>query len=177
MTDPYQYPQQGGYPQQPGHPQQPGYSQQPGYPQPGGGYPQQPGASGGGSAIALTTKYMPLAFMLALFKPTMAIDGHEMAGSWGRTVIPVAPGQHHVHVHIPYFLPPKVGVADLPVMVQPGQVVELEYRAPMIVFMSGSLGAPPQKYNGATAMIVIMALSFLILICGCLVPIISSASS
>ncbi len=67
---------------------------------------------------------------------------------WGRNVIPVSPGQYQVHLHVPYFLPPKVGPADFTTVVAPGQTTELEYRCPLWTFSRGSLGPPPQKYNG-----------------------------
>ncbi|BCJ56190.1 hypothetical protein Asp14428_76650 [Actinoplanes sp. NBRC 14428] len=139
------------------------YEQQPH--QPWGAQP--PGAPQGGGAIALTTKYHPLAFMLGLFKPQVEINGHPAANAWGRTVIPVPAGQHHVHVHVPYLLPPRIGSADLGVPVHPGQTVELEYRAPMIAFIGGALGAPPQKYPGMAVTIVLMVISLVILLCVC----------
>ncbi|MEV8504751.1 hypothetical protein AB0368_07975 [Actinoplanes sp. NPDC051475] len=136
------------------------YEQQP------GAYPP-PGAPQGGGAIALTVKYHPLAFMLGLFKPQVEINGHPAANAWGRTVLPVVPGQHHVHVHVPYLIPSRIGVADLGIAVHPGQTVELEYRAPMIVFMGGALGTPPQKYPGMAATIALMVVSLVLLLCIC----------
>ncbi|MEV4701935.1 hypothetical protein [Actinoplanes sp. NPDC049316] len=130
--------------------------------------PQQSwGAPQGGGAIALTLKFHPLAFMLGLFKPQVEIDGHPAANAWGRTVLPVPAGQHHVHVHVPYLLPSRVGVADLGVTVQPGQTVELEYRAPMIAFMRGAMGAPPQKYPGMGFTIAMLVVVAVLLLCVC----------
>ncbi len=134
--------------------------------QPGGYPPVGPPPSGGG-AIAVTLKYNPLAFILGLFKPKVLINGQEAATGWGRTVLPVPPGQYHLHVHVPYFLPPQVGPADLGVNVYPGQTVELEYRAPMINFMKGALGTAPQKYPGMIASIIMLAISLLIILCVC----------
>jgi hypothetical protein len=137
------------------------------------GAQQQPGANSpagppsGGGAIALTLKYNPLVFLLGLFKPTVQVNGHDAAKGWGRQVLPVPPGQYHLHVHVPYWLPPQVGPADLSVTVHPGQTVELEYRAPMIAFMKGALGAPPQKYPGLVVSIVLLAVSLVILLCVC----------
>ncbi|HEY8471635.1 MAG TPA: hypothetical protein VIL37_03250 [Natronosporangium sp.] len=162
MTGPYQ--QQ--YPQQPGHPQ---YPQQPAPP---------PGAQGGGgqTAIAVTTKFLWLAWIFFLIKPKIFLNGHEVPAVWGRNVIPVQPGQHHLHIHVPYFLPPKVGPADLAVPVQPGQTVELEYKTPLWVFSSGSLGAPPQKYKGAGLMIgLTVALVLIICLC-CILNIVASTN-
>ena len=134
------------YPQQP--PQQP-YSQQP------------------GGAIALTLKYHWMAFMLGLFKPVVELNGHPAANAWGRQVIPVPAGQYHLHVHVPYFLPPRLGAADLPVNVYPGQTVELEYKAPLAVFFKGALGMPPQKYPGAVLQIILLVFVLIIILCVC----------
>lgn len=135
------------------------------------GQPQQPGyppQGAGGSAIAFTLKYHPLAFLLGLFKPQVLLNGHQVQAGWkARTVLPVQPGQYHLHVHVPYLIPSQIGVADLGVNVQPGQTVELEYRAPMIAFMRGALGTPPQKYPGFAATIVLLVVSLVILLCVC----------
>ena len=116
-------------------------------------YPQAPGA------IAVTTHFFPLAFMLGLLNPKILIDGYEgpVAG-WGRTVLPVHPGQHHVHVHVPYWLPSRIGPADTLVDVYPGHLVELEYKAPVWGYSPGSLGSPPQSYNGVGITVAVLAI-------------------
>ncbi|ROP34085.1 hypothetical protein [Couchioplanes caeruleus] len=130
--------------------------------------PQQPAyPPSGGGALALTLRHHPLAFLLALFKPVVEVDGHRVGNAWGRIVVPLAPGQHHVHVHVPYLLPTCIGAADLGVTVHPGQTVELDYRAPMIVFIGGALGPPPQKYPGMVATIVLAIVTLVMLLCLC----------
>jgi hypothetical protein len=133
-------------------------------------YPQQPspppGPPGGQTAIAVTTKFMWLAWFFFFIKPKIFLNGHELAAVWGRNVIPVQPGQHHLHIHVPYFLPPKVGPADLAVPVQPGQTVELEYRAPLWAFSSGSLGTPPQQYKGL-GLTIGVTVAAVVIICLC----------
>ena len=52
-------------------------------------------------------------------------------------MLPLAPGQYHVHVHTPYFFPQRVGPADYAAIVYPGQFVELEYKAPLFTFSRG----------------------------------------
>ena len=44
-----------------------------------------------------------------------------------------------------------------------GQLVELEYKAPLFTFTRGSLGPPPQRYTGvaATIAVVVVLLIFL----------------
>ncbi|GLY97423.1 hypothetical protein [Actinoplanes sp. NBRC 103695] len=115
-------------------------------------------------AIAVTARYWWMSFLLGLFKPLLAINGHPVQAAWGRTVVPMPPGQHHVHMHIPYLLPSRIGNADTVVTVHPGQVVELEYRAPAIAWLDGAIGAPPQNHNGKTAAIVLVALPLVVLI-------------
>jgi hypothetical protein len=131
-------------------------------------YPQQPPPGpASGPAIAVTTKFLWLAWFFFFIKPKIFLNGHEVAAAWGRNVIPVQPGQHHLHVYVPYFLPPKVGPADATVPVQPGQQpVELEYRAPVWAFSRGSLGPPPQQYHGLVATVAI-TVGLLVVICLC----------
>lgn len=108
--------------------------------------------------LAVTARHFPLKWMLALFKPAIMVNGYRIPNTgWGRTVVPTQPGRHHVHVHIPYWLPPQIGMADATVDVHPGQLVELEYKAPMYAFMGGSLGYPPQSYNGVGRVIGVIA--------------------
>ncbi|MDT5360578.1 MAG: hypothetical protein QOC69_2340 [Mycobacterium sp.] len=102
--------------------------------------------------IVVTTRYSLMTWVFALVKPKVVVNGWEVPSvGWGRTVVPAPPGQYHVHVHTPYFVPSRVGPADYTVAVQPGRLVELEYKAPVWTFSQGSLGPPPQTYNGLTA--------------------------
>ena len=87
-------------------------------------YPPQQGQPG--SAIALTARFLPLAFFFSFVKPVIEINGYRVPAVWGRNMVPVPPGRHQVHVHTPYFLPSQVGPADVTVDVAPGQLVELE---------------------------------------------------
>lgn len=170
--------QQGGYPA----PGQQGYPGQGGYPPPGQqgyqGYPRQGGQLHGGQAqLVLDLKYFPLAFIFALFKPKVAINGHEIPAQWGRNAIPLPAGQYHVHVHVPYFLPPQVGPADLQVPLQQGQSVELEYRTPMFAFSRGAMGPGPQPWNGMGITIALTAVPLVFAFLIVLLSVIGAASS
>jgi hypothetical protein len=151
-------------PQPPPPPQQ--YQPPPNYARPPA--PQQPQSHGQpygqpGEGIAVNTQFFPLAWLLFFFKPKIAVDGQEMpVAGWGRTVLPARPGQHQVHVHVPYFLPSRMGPADATADVRPGQVAELEYKAPMWAFSAGSLGVGPQKYNGVGITIALVAIPFVL---------------
>ncbi|GLZ80772.1 hypothetical protein Afil01_55790 [Actinorhabdospora filicis] len=166
-TDPYQQPQaaqgQPAYPPQ-GYTdpyQQQGYQQQP-----------PPAQAGGGSQgwINLDAKFFPLAWILYFFKPKVFINGQQYQAQWNQNQFPVPPGNHHVHVEVPYFLPPKLGPADIQVPVAPGQQVSIEYRAPVWQFSPGALGPAPQPWNGTPILIAIYAVLAVLIICSCALP-------
>jgi hypothetical protein len=153
----------------------PPYSQYPTSGPPGGygGYGGQAGGEGDG--IALTLKYFPLAFLLSFFKPVVTVNGQPYQVPWSRrTVIPLPPGQYHLHVHTPYLIPTQIGKADLPINVGGGRPIELEYRAPLWAFSPGSLGTPPQKYNGVLATVLLMVVPLVILLICCCGSIVAS---
>jgi hypothetical protein len=130
--------------------------------------PQQPAQQPpSGATIAVNAKFFPMAFFFFFVKPAITIDGYPVPAVWGRNAIPVAPGRHEVHVHTPYFLPSRVGPADTTVDVAPGQTLDLEYRSPVVVFMNGALGAPPQKYPGMLFMIILYVVLALLIVCCC----------
>ncbi|MGC4960922.1 hypothetical protein [Gordonia sp. DT101] len=159
-------PPQGQYPQQQyAAPQQYGDPQQYGAPQ------------AAAQGIALTTEFFPLAWVFFFIKPSISVNGYELPRSpWGRTVVPMPPGQHHVHVHVPYLLPSRLGPADTVIPVHPNQVTEAEYKAPLWAFSRGSLGMGPQSYNGVGATIAIAAISFVLFLLVLVLPMIATAA-
>ncbi|MEU4161525.1 hypothetical protein [Actinoplanes sp. NPDC026670] len=121
-----------------------------------------------GSAIAVTLRHSPLAFLLRLYVPVVEIDGQGVPAYWGRVVQSVALGEHHVHVHVPCLAPSRIGSADTTVVALPGHTVELEYRAPMLSFLRGALGLPPQRYPGAAAAAALLLCATTLAICACI---------
>ncbi|MEV0597412.1 hypothetical protein [Nonomuraea cavernae] len=99
-----------------------------------------------------------LGFMLAMITPMIVINGHPMPGRWGRNTVPLPPGQHHLHLHLPYILPTQIGPADATVWLQPGMPLELEYRAPLWTYARGALGPAPQPWNGKGCVIALLAI-------------------
>jgi len=129
-----------------------------------------------GTAIAVTARFIPLAWIFFFIRPAVAVDAVPVPGSWGRTVLPVGPGPHRVQVYVPYFLPPRVGRAETIISVQPGQTVELEYCAPAWLFARGALGVPPQRYPGLLFLIIVAAAVAVILFCSCGIALLSASS-
>ena len=148
-------------PPQYGQPPAPQYGQPPALQHPG----QQPNPyAQAGDGIVVNTQFFPLAWLLFFFKPKIAVDGQEATVTgWGRTHVPARPGQHHVAVHVPYFLPSKLGPAETTADVRPGQATELEYKAPLWSFSPGALGVGPQKYNGVGITVAIVLIPFILM--------------
>ena len=115
-----------------------------------------------GAGIAVDAKYSPWVWGFVFLRPKILVNNAAVPGKWGRTVLPAYPGRYHVHVHVPYIVPPRLGSADTIVDVYPGQITELEYRAPLWSFSRGSLGVGPQPYNGGRAVLVVAVAAFVI---------------
>jgi hypothetical protein len=92
------------------------------------------------TGIRVTAKHNPLFWVLAFFKPHAVIDGADTKIAWkDPAFFPVAVGQHEVVVYFPYLIPPKAGKGKVSVTVNPGQVVEVGYKAPWFVFFKGKM--------------------------------------
>ena len=188
MNMPYGGQPPGSYPQQQYGTPQPGYGQQlqPGYGPPAGGYPQQlggypQGVPGGypapyGGPVApqgaqfpppppgmgrllVDTSYFPLAFILGLTGPTIAINGQPRPMRWGQVPIDLPPGQYHLHVHTRYIT--DLGPAEAVLPVTEGQTTPVFYRAPAVMFVKGALGPVPQKTPGMAATWIIFGVAAL----------------
>ncbi|WP_228821482.1 hypothetical protein [Nocardia cyriacigeorgica] len=143
---PYGQPPQGMPPQ--GRPPMPGA--QP--PMPYGGPGAQAPAAGQGMpgdppGLTVDASYTPLAFLLAITKPKIIVNGQQVPNTrWGANHIPVGPGQHHVKVSTPWLF--DMGPATTAVPVAEGQAARLYYRAPALIFLNGAIGPGPQKTPG-----------------------------
>jgi hypothetical protein len=89
--------------------------------------------------IKIRSSFLFLQFLFFIFKPTISIDGGEPTkAGWGDSTHSVAPGQHTVHIEIPYIFT-QVAKATETVNVGANETVVLTYRPPFLVFMKGKL--------------------------------------
>ena len=114
--------------------------------------------------MVLTLKYHPLAFMLGLLTPVVTVNGQRIQARWGRNELPMPQGQYQLHIHAPYLIPSRIGTADTVVPVAAGQIVDVEYRAPVWAFSPGAIGPPPQQYNGMGAMVAVWGACFVLVL-------------
>jgi hypothetical protein len=88
--------------------------------------------------------------------PWVTVNGQPRRAGWGRSVIPVLPGRYEVRVYLRLAhsinSSTRFSLAQVLVPVSVAQVVELEYKAPLVFSTAGSLGPPPQKYNNLLGM-------------------------
>ncbi|NEW27501.1 hypothetical protein GV790_12550 [Nocardia cyriacigeorgica] len=121
-------------------------------PMPYGGPGAQAPAAGQGMpgdppGLTVDASYTPLAFLLAITKPKIIVNGQQVPNTlWGANHIPVGPGQHHVKVSTPWLF--DMGPATTAVPVAEGQAARLYYRAPALIFLNGAIGPGPQKTPG-----------------------------
>jgi len=99
-----------------------------------------------------------------VLKPKIFLNGYEMpAWGWGRAVYPVPPASTTSTRICRIGFRAARAPAGYTVAVVPGQLVELEYKAPLFTFSRRSLGPPPQRYTGvaATTAVVVALLIFI----------------
>lgn len=98
------------------------------------------------SVIEVKTSYFVLAFLLAFFKPKVSIDGGPAFDvAWGTTPIPGPPGRHQVEVWVPYLFAPNMGRNGIVVDVPSGGAVQVAWRAPWLVFLTGAISVGPAQ--------------------------------
>jgi hypothetical protein len=92
------------------------------------------------TGIEVTAKVFPLAFLLYLTHPDIAIDGSMQAQRWGTHFLPTPQGRHTVKVSFPYLWIKEAGPASVEVDVAEGEVVRLVYKHPLWwVFAKGKI--------------------------------------
>ncbi|MED5815478.1 hypothetical protein VST63_24225 [Mycolicibacterium sp. 050232] len=110
-----------------------------------------------GGAIAVNARFLRVAALFGLPEPRFILNGQAVpSAGWGRTVLPVLPGRHFLHIEIPpRWFGSARGLADTVIDVYPGSSVELEYLAPLaepilrgVASPRGALGPVPQNYPG-----------------------------
>lgn len=94
---------------------------------------------GSGSAIEVTAKFFPLAFLLFMTKPTIEIDRKPNTVSWGKHRFDVSPGRHTVKVSFKYLWLNEAGANSIDVEVPVGATVRVRYYMPPWMFAKGSL--------------------------------------
>lgn len=97
---------------------------------------------GGQTGINVTASFFPLLWILYFIKPKVVINGVETQGRWKEPMFfPTGPGNFEVKTYFPYLIPSKAGMGTIGVTVNPGQVVNVTYKAPWIVFLKGKMTA------------------------------------
>lgn len=124
-------------------------------PGPQGGFPQpmqQPGLPAGAGMLRFT---MPGSFWTnSMVSPTVTLNGHPLnvPSSSGSFDFPIPAGTHRLHAHGQWMK--TYGNADIDFSIQPGQLVEVFYAAPVHQFANrGNIGFTPQKKPGMGALV------------------------
>jgi hypothetical protein len=90
------------------------------------------------TGISVNARFIPLQFLLYLCKPSFVIDnGDPIVSSWGKSFFSLTPGEHTVSCYFRYVFFPRAAESSTVVHVPPNQVVELIWKAPLIVTSPG----------------------------------------
>jgi hypothetical protein len=102
------------------------------------------GAEQAQQGIRVRVKFFPLAFLLYFFKPRLCLDGGEpQTVPWGETLLPAAPGHHQVRCYVPYLYLRHMGDSTIDVDVAPGGTADVQWRAPLVIFLKGKWSGTP----------------------------------
>src|SRR5690348_8106917 len=94
--------------------------------------------------IEVTAAYSPLAFLYAIVKATIEIDGVVVRRGWGTHAIEVAPGKHEIAVSYPWLpVARRAGLNTVAVDVHAGELVRVHYTARLARFLPGKLRVEP----------------------------------
>ncbi|HTR54972.1 MAG TPA: hypothetical protein VMJ10_30010 [Kofleriaceae bacterium] len=90
--------------------------------------------------IEVVAGYSPFAYLYALVKATIAIDGAVVRRGWGTHAIPVAPGRHVVEVSYPWLpFARRAGRNEVSVEVAAGETVRVHYTARLVRYIPGKM--------------------------------------
>ena len=90
--------------------------------------------------IEITAKFSVLAFMYAIVKATVEVDGAVAARGWGTHRIEVEPGAHVVQVSYPWLpLARRAGRNDVTVEVAANETVQVVYTARLMRYLPGKI--------------------------------------
>jgi hypothetical protein len=102
------------------------------------------------TGIEVKTGFFPLAWILLLCTPRIAINGRERQRPWGTHFFPLRPGEYDVEVWFPYLWMPKCSLAARKVEVHPGETTHVGFYVWPFFFMTGSLTVTHGKRSEAT---------------------------
>lgn len=128
------------------------------------GFPQpiQPALPAGAGMLRLT---LPGSFWTnSMVAPAVTLNGYRLhvTKSSGTFDFPIPAGIHRLHAHAQWMM--DYGNADIDFTIQPGQMVEIFYAAPVHQFVSrGNIGFTPQKKAGLAGLIGVLVAVFAVL--------------
>ena len=91
------------------------------------------------ATLEITVKYSPFAFIYALFRPNIVINGALERKPWGTHRFELAPGQYRIAISYPWLFSSECGKNSVDLALREGDVKRICYTARMIRFIPGKL--------------------------------------
>src|SRR5438093_13119007 len=98
-----------------------------------------PEQESGLSRVEVTVSHSPLAFLYALFTPTITINGHRHRRPWGTHSFEVPPGDYEIAVSYPWLFAPECGKSTVRISLRPAEIRRIAYRAGLIRYLPGKI--------------------------------------
>ena len=89
--------------------------------------------------IEVTTSYPAFAYLYAMSRPTIEIDGDEHREPWGTHTFDVEPGRHVVAVSYPWLFMRRCGRRSIAFELDPGETKHVTYRPWSVRFIPGRI--------------------------------------
>jgi hypothetical protein len=106
----------------------------------GGGGQGAYGAQPQMGRIEVNMEFNPMQLFLHGIKPRIVVNGYPYAPShWGRQSFDMPPGNHDMLCAFPYLFSDNAGSARMMIPVYSGHVTIVNYTAPGLMFMGGSM--------------------------------------
>ena len=100
-----------------------------------------PDQASGQAQVFITVSHSPLAYIYALFTPTIAINGERHRRPWGTHRFSLPAGEYVVEISYPWVFSPECGKNSVRVTLQAGDTRKIVYKAGLIRYLPGKISA------------------------------------
>ena len=91
------------------------------------------------TGLSITTRFPRPASHLHFCRPRVVIDGHVTKTRWGTKLFKLEPGTHSVEIYFRYLWMAKCGRNSLEVTVEDGQIRNVDFYMPPLIFLKGRM--------------------------------------
>jgi hypothetical protein len=91
------------------------------------------------SILEITVDHHPMGVTYSMITPTISINGVPEKRKWGTHLFQLPPGYYLVEISYPFLFMPECGKNSVGVTLGPEEIKKVNYRAPMMRLLKGSI--------------------------------------